>query len=106
MTDAERAIWFAVRDRRLGGFKVRRQVTIGRYIVDFLCVERDLIVELTVDSIGDIADGERSAELTMQGYRIVRFWNNDVLANTTGVLQTIHQQLLSSPSPARGRGPG
>ncbi len=105
MTDAERAVWFAVRDRRLGGFKFRRQVALGRYIVDFMCVERMLIVEIDGGQHSAATDAARTAALTALGYRVLRFWNNEVLADPDGVLQTLHDHLLASPSPC-GRGPG
>ena len=107
MTDAERAIWFVVRDRRLDGFKFRRQVTIGPFIVDFACVEAMLIVEIDGCQHNDTIDAERTAKLMAAGHRVLRFWNNDVLANPDGVLQALHTHLLAaSPSPACGRGPG
>jgi very-short-patch-repair endonuclease len=106
MTDAERAIWFAVRDRRLDGFKFRRQVTVGPFIVDFACVDAMLIVEIDGGQHNETVDAARTAKLLAMGYRVLRFWNNDVLSNQDGVLQTLHAHLLASPSPASGRGPG
>ena len=73
MTDAERAIWFAVRDRRLNGFKFRRQVVVGPFIADFICVERALIVEIDGGQHGTTADEARTAELATMGYRVIRF---------------------------------
>ncbi len=104
MTDAERAIWFAVRDRRLDGFKFRRQVTIGPYIVDFACAEAALIVEIDGGQHNDDIDRYRTTRLQDAGYRILRFWNNDVHDNLTGVLETLRAHL--PPSPAGGRGSG
>jgi very-short-patch-repair endonuclease len=96
-TDAETKLWFAVRDRRLAGFKFVRQKAIGRYVVDFLCRERNLVVE--VDG-GQHAESEsdkvRDAYLASEGYRVMRFWNSDVLRNIDGVLQTILTSLNSS----------
>jgi very-short-patch-repair endonuclease len=106
MTGAERAIWLAVRDRRLDGFKFERQVTVGPYIADFLCADAALIIEIDGRQHNESVDAERTAKLTAMGYRILRFWNDDVLANPEGVLQTLHANLLASPSPACGRGPG
>ena len=107
MTDAERVIWFAVRDRRLQGFKFRRQATLGPFIVDFLCDEVKLIVEIDGGQHTESADADRTGELIAMGYRMIRFWNNEVLTNRDGVLQTIHTHLLASPSPVPyGRGPG
>ncbi len=106
MTDAERAIWFAIRDRRLNGFKFRRQVTVGPYIVDFLCADANLVVKIDGGQHDERVDEKRTATLTALDYRVLRFWNNDVISNLDGVLQTLHQALLAPPSPARGRGPG
>jgi very-short-patch-repair endonuclease len=91
-------LWFAVRDRRLAGFKFIRQKSIGPYVVDFVCRDRNLVVE--VDG-GQHAESEsdqiRDAYLTSEGYRVLRFWNSDVLGNLDGVLQTILAS-LNSPS--------
>ena len=96
-TDAEKKLWFAVRDRRLAGFKFIRQKSIGPYVADFLCRDHNLIVE--VDG-GQHAESEsdlvRDAYLASEGYRVLRFWNSDVLANLDGVLQTILASLKSS----------
>ena len=106
-TDVERAFWLKVRDRRLDGFKFRRQATIGPYVADFLCVEAKLIVELDGGQHSDEVDAKRTAFLEGQGYRVVRFWNGDVAANIEGVLMTVldalHQRskTLTQPSPAK-----
>src|SRR5215471_16239185 len=89
-TDAEMKLWFALRDRRLGGFKFVRQEAIASYIVDFVCRERRLIVEVDGGQHADSSrDRVRDAELTVAGYRILRFWNSDVLGNREGVLTMI-----------------
>jgi very-short-patch-repair endonuclease len=103
-TAAERKLWLLLRDRRLAGFKFRRQHPIGPFIVDFCCTEAKVIVELdgghhllTHDS-----DTARSGYLAGQGYRVLRFWNNDVLGNTSGVLERIVEALKRDrqrPSP-------
>jgi very-short-patch-repair endonuclease len=90
-TDAERRLWFQLLDRRLGGWKFKRQVPIGRFVVDFLCVERKLIIELDGgqhDSDRE-RDSERTRVLEAAGYLVLRFWNNDVMGNMNGVLQMI-----------------
>ena len=89
MTDVERKLWLAVRDRRLGGFKFRRQATIGLFIVDFLCAESRLIVELDGGQHSEQADARRTAFLEKQGYRVIRFWNVDVIESFEGVLDMI-----------------
>ncbi|UZK68714.1 DUF559 domain-containing protein [Sphingomonas sp. S1-29] len=103
-TDAEKRFWNAVRNRQLGGFKFRRQVTIGPYIADFVCAERHLIVELDGGQHGDAADATRTAYLRGCGYEIIRFWNNDVIGNIEGVLVTLLSHLeadvpVDGPSP-------
>jgi len=79
-------LWFALRDRRLAGFKFVRQEAIGSYIVDFVCRDRKLIVEVDggqhVESVRDL---KRDAELAAEGYRVLRFWNSDVLKNNTNL---------------------
>jgi very-short-patch-repair endonuclease len=88
-TDVEQKLWLAVRNRRLANAKFRRQATIGRYIVDFLCIEAKLIVELDGGQHSEEADAERTRFLEAQGYRVLRFWNNDVIENFDGVLAAI-----------------
>ncbi|MBP2292320.1 endonuclease domain-containing protein [Azospirillum rugosum] len=88
-TDAEKLLWGAVRDRRLAGLKFRRQQRMGRYVVDFICHDRRLIVELDGSQHTVVADAERTAFLESQGYQVMRIWNPDVFRNLTGVLETI-----------------
>jgi very-short-patch-repair endonuclease len=96
-TDTEMKMWFAVRDRRLAGFKFVRQVPIGPYIADFVCREAKLIVEVDGGQHNESErDQRRDAFLASEGYRILRFWNSDVLTNMDGVLQTILVSLNSS----------
>ena len=99
MTDAERAIWYAVRDRRLEGFKFKRQWTLGPFIVDFCCWERRLIVEIDGSQHNEEADRRRTEQLEKMGYRVIRFWNNEVLTNLDGVLEAIVIALTSDPHP-------
>ncbi len=96
-TDAETRLWFALRDRRLGGFKFVRQEAIGSYIVDFVCRERKLIIEVDGGQHAENArDRMRDGTLTAAGYHVLRFWNSDVLSNTDGVLSTILARLEGS----------
>ena len=89
-TDAERRLWRLLRDRRLGGLKFRRQVPVGPYIVDFLCVSARLIVEADGSQHGQsIRDEDRDAYLAQQGWTVLRFWNHEVLQNLESVLDTI-----------------
>ena len=92
-TDAERALWGQLRARRLGGHKFRRQWTLGPYIADFCCVEAALIVEADGGQHTPEDDRTRTRFLESEGYRIVRYWNNDVLTNIDGLLQTILEAL-------------
>ena len=86
-TDAERKIWFLLRDRRLDGIKFRRQVPFGPYILDFVCFERKLVVEVDGGQHADSqADAVRDARLQARGFHVVRYWNTDVLENPEGVL--------------------
>ena len=116
MTDAERKLWFALKDRRFQSFKFRRQVPIGPYVADFLTDESRLVVEMDGGQHADSArDAERDRWLAENDFRIVRFWNNDVLSNLEGVLTALTTELhdsphptsplrSTSPSPARGEG--
>jgi very-short-patch-repair endonuclease len=90
-TDAERTLWFRLRERRLDGLKFRRQAPIASYIGDFCCEESHLIVELDggQHAINEVKDTKRTEELEAMGYLVLRFWNDDVLTNTDGVVQSI-----------------
>jgi very-short-patch-repair endonuclease len=92
-TDAERLLWGHLRDRRLNGFKFRRQVPAAPFIVDFVCIERGLVVELDGSQHGEdralAYDARRTAVLNARGMRVLRFWNEDVLKDLTGVLNAI-----------------
>jgi very-short-patch-repair endonuclease len=88
-TDAERVLWFRLRDRRLNGLKLKRQVPIDKYIVDFCCAEARLIVELDGGQHATRDETNRTSVLEAMGYLVLRFWNNDVLQNTEGVLEEI-----------------
>ncbi len=94
-TEAEKVIWRALRNRRLNGHKFRRQHPIGKFVADFCCMEAMLIVEIDGgqhDRQAE-ADARRTSELERQGYRVVRFWNNEVLGNLEGVLTVLRQEL-------------
>ncbi len=87
-TDAEIQLWSRLRRRQLDGFRFRRQHPLGPYVVDFFCPAAKLIIE--VDGGQHADDSEtRTIWLEARGYRVIRFWNNDVLANTEGVVLTI-----------------
>jgi len=106
-TDAERLLWRHLRDRRLAGFKFRRQVVIGRYIADFVCPEAKLIVEADggQHQAQSQADARRTAELECLGFRVLRFWNHQILQETETVLEVIRLALVvpsPRPSPPEG----
>jgi very-short-patch-repair endonuclease len=90
-TDVERKLWSVLRGRQLGGAKFRRQYPIDRYFADFACVEAKLIVELDGGQHDDQAayDARRTETLRLHGWKVVRFWNNEVTQNLDGVAYTI-----------------
>ena len=94
-TDAERTLWRLIRGRQLNGHKFRRQVPIGPYVADFFCLASKLIEEIDggQHAVRIEADEARSAHLAKFGYRVIRFWNNDVLQNPEGVLLRIIEAL-------------
>lgn len=114
MTPEEKLLWGHLRDRRLGGHKFRSQQPIGPYITDFVCHEQKLIVEADGSQHGDCdSDARRDRFLNRKGYRVLRFWNNDIMRNVNGVLEAILAVLNTPhpsaatrlpPSPARGEG--
>ena len=100
MTDAERKLWFALKDRRFQSFKFRRQVPIGSYVADFLCFEARLVVEVDGGQHAESGpDLKRDRWLTENDFRVVRFWNNDVLSNLEGVLTVLVTELQNTPHP-------
>lgn len=96
-TDAEAKLWHHLRDRQLAGFKFRRQLPLGPYVVDFVCLQAKLIVEVDggQHAVQRQADESRTAFLREQGFRVMRYWNNEVLAEIEGVLTQIQQALES-----------
>jgi len=100
MTDAEQLLWRRLRNRELSGKKFRRQHEIGRYIADFVCTEAMLIIELDGGQHAKQVeyDGRRTRYLQAMGYRVLRFWNNDVLQDIESVL-TVILDCLASPAP-------
>ena len=106
-TEAEHRLWQILRAKRFADCKFRRQVPIDHYIVDFLFAASRLIVELDGGQHGGDKDHRRDLYLQAQGFRILRFWNNELFENEEGVMQRISGALLSplpNPSPAEGRG--
>jgi very-short-patch-repair endonuclease len=89
-TDAERALWRLLRNKRLAGWKFKRQQSLGRYIVDFVCFEARLIVEADGSQHLESAyDAQRDSWLLDQNFRLLRFWNRDILLEAEGVLTAV-----------------
>ena len=101
MTNAERLLWRHLRNRQLGGYKFRRQRPIGSYIVDFVCLEKKLVVEVDGGQhAGQLElDAKRSGYLEDKGYRVLRFWNNEVLTETESVLTFVLSSLGRNVTP-------
>ncbi len=94
MTDVEKKLWQVLRAKRFEDFKFKRQVPIGPYIVDFMCFENRLIIELDGSQHeGSAHDVKRDAWLKAQDFRVLRFWNNDINAALDGTLKAIHDAL-------------
>jgi very-short-patch-repair endonuclease len=109
-TEAERKLWSRLRDRRLMGYKFRRQVPRGRYVVDFLCAEASLVVEVDGGRHAELrgkADRLRTAELERDGLLVLHFWNVDIHTNIKGGLTAIAEDLAERcpPHPARESAP-
>jgi very-short-patch-repair endonuclease len=112
MTDTERFAWYRLRKRQLAGHKFRRQVPLGSYIADFVCLESRLILEFDGGQHAErvVYDERRTRWLESQGFRVMRFWNIDVLKEWEAVEQVILRALTGStphpnPPPHGGRGP-
>jgi very-short-patch-repair endonuclease len=97
MTEAEKKIWYRVRDKRLR-VKFRRQQPIGNYVADFVCFEKKLVIEIDGgEHFERNRDKIRDKWFQEQGYKVLRFWNNDVLRNTDGVIQVIIKEISPAP---------
>ena len=108
-TEAEDRLWQVVRNRQLGGYKFRFQASLYPYVVDLICIEARLIVELDGGQHSEAKDARRTVFLESSGYRILRFWNSDVIENIDGVADTLlavlaavsKKKTLTQPSPAK-----
>ncbi len=110
-TDAERLLWAALRDHRLNGASFRRQVPIQNFIADFVCHAAKLVVELDggrhFSDRAEKRDATRSAVIEAQGFKVLRFSNQDVMTNRAGVVETIASAVAEkAPTPALPRSPG
>jgi very-short-patch-repair endonuclease len=113
-TEAEQRLWAKLRGRRLAGAKFRRQVWLAGYIADFYCAESKLIVEADGSQHAEAIayDERRRQRLEQAGFKVLRFWNNDIMANLDGVLTSIEHALSlpplcerrAPPSPLQGEG--
>lgn len=108
MTQAEQKLWYALRNKQLQRHRFRRQHAIGSYIADFACIEARCIIELDGGQHQAQAtyDQRRTEFLEAQGWKVLRFWNNDVLVNIEGVLSIINTFLLSQETPSSFQGEG
>lgn len=99
-TEAERLLWVHIRNRRLDGYRFRRQEVIGSFIVDFVCLEKKLIIELDGGQHVDnaVANAVRTQQLEEYGYHVIRFWNDEVLTRTDDVLSSILKELQMKTS--------
>ncbi len=94
-TDAERLLWRHLRTRQMAGCKFRRQEAIGHYIVDFVCFDQKLVIEIDggQHAVNVEYDSSRTAELQQRGYRVLRYWNHEVLGNLAAVLNDIRNNI-------------
>jgi len=107
-TDTEQHLWRYLRSRRIESFKFRRQQPIGKYVVDFVNLEKKVVIELDGGQHAlDRGDKIRDEWLSAEGYKVLRFWDNEVFSNLEGVLETIRSALLTphpDPLPQGERG--
>ena len=109
-TDVEKILWYYLRNNQLNGYKFRRQEAIDKYIVDFVCFEKKLIVELDGGQHNEndniTKDNQRTKFLENNNFKILRFWNNEIIENIENVLNKIYETLenISAPSPLVGEG--
>jgi len=98
LTEAETHLWQRLRARQIYGKKFRRQHPVGKYILDFACIEAKLAIEVDGGQHNELQnhDDQRTAWLEMQGWKVLRFWNNEVLQNVEGVLEEIINALTVS----------
>ena len=101
-TDAEKLLWKLLwkhlRAKQMEGFKFRRQQPLRNYVIDFICLEQSLVIEVDGGQHADNKkDEERDAWLKSEGFKVLRFWNNEVLTNLKGVLEVIRESCLNHP---------
>jgi len=108
LTDAEQKLWYHLRAHRFMGRKFKRQKPLGRYVVDFICLEEKLIIELDGGQHSENLeyDHERDSWLRSQGYTVLRFWNNELMNETESVLERIRLALFSEAISSETLSPG
>lgn len=101
MTEAEEKLWYFLRDKRFEDYKFRRQQPIGDYIVDFVCFDEQLVIEVDGGQHNQQKEEDeiRTQWLEGEGFDVIRFWNNEVLNQTDQVLEELLRTLRDSPSP-------
>jgi very-short-patch-repair endonuclease len=106
-TDAEQRLWYYLRAHRFLGLKFKRQKPLGRYIVDFVCMEYRLVIEADGGQHNGFRDEQRDAWFKAQGFEVLRFWNHEILGQTQAVLERIRQAVIAlSPAPLPQAGEG
>jgi very-short-patch-repair endonuclease len=107
-TNAEGTLWCYLRNRQRSGVRFNRQVPIGPYVCDFVARRAGIVIELDggQHALAKNYDRKRTTFLQQRGYRVIRFWNNEVLENVEGVLGVIEEALKNSPSPSPSRNAG
>ena len=107
-TDAENWLWRQLRAKRFGNHKFKRQQPLGKFIVDFVCFDAKLVIELDGGQHAEqaVEDAARVAWLERQGFHVLRFWNNELMTNLEGVLAQILKKLSPSPQPSPIKGEG
>lgn len=97
-TDTEKLLWNHLRAKQIEGLKFRRQQPIGRHIVDFVCLEKKILIEVDGGQHAEeTRDKQRDNWLSKEGFKVLRFWNNEVLQNLEGVLEVIRENCLNRP---------
>ena len=104
-TDCEKLLWQHLRNRQLGGFKFRRQATVGYAVADFLCAEKRLVIELDGGQHSEESDTPRTVRLEALDFHVIRFWNHKILENLDGVLERILAEAGDLPSRFENRQP-